>query len=117
MAIWLITILLASLVIGCILLLLLKVRTPRYRVERARVKTLLYDIVNGEASEEDWQVFISIPIYNNAQLETIRLRCLQLDETEFIGGTENSPFFLTVTAINEIRQMLQTLEGDIVFKG
>ncbi|MCX4029014.1 hypothetical protein H0A36_05220 [Endozoicomonas sp. SM1973] len=117
MAVWLITVLLASILIGCIVLLLLNVRTPRYRIERARVKTLFFDIVNGEASEEDWQVFISIPIYNDAQLETIRIRCLQLDEKEFIGGTESSPFFLTETAIDEIRQMLQTLEGDIVFKG
>ena len=117
MAAWLITILLTSLIIAGIVLVLLKVRTPRYRVERAQAKTLLYDIVNGKATEEDWQVFINIPVYNDEELEAIRQRCLQLDESEFIGCSANSGFFLTASAIEEIRQMLLTLEGDIVLKG
>ncbi|WP_163833226.1 hypothetical protein [Spartinivicinus ruber] len=117
MAVWLTTILLASLITVSVVLLLLKVRTPRYRVERAKAKTLLYDIVNGRASEEDWQIFISIPIYNDEQLEAIRQRCLQLDETEFTGYSVTSSFFLTTLAIKEIRQILETLEGDIVFRG
>lgn len=117
MAVWLITIILSSLVFAGIVLVLLKVHTPRYRVEQSKVKTLLYDVVNGNATEDDWQIFIGIPILHDERLEAIRQRCIELDTTAFIGCSTNSNFFLTAAAIEEIRQMLLKMEGDIVLKG
>ena len=55
---------------------------PIYRVEPINVKVLLESVLEGHATEADWDVFIGMTIRHNPDLDEIRLQCAMLAETE-----------------------------------
>lgn len=89
---YLATLALSVLVVGAVLAVLVRVRTPRYRLDRDNVLTLLDMVLEGRATENDWNVFVGIPIRHDPELEALRLRCLEIERREFIGrGQGPSP--------------------------
>ncbi len=108
------TLIFTFIIFALVLWVLLKVRTPIYRLQKDNVIAFLKLVVSGEATESDWSVFTSVPIRNSEKLEVIRLRCLELEETEYIGhtGKERANFLLTREAISELEILLQQLQAE-----
>ena len=62
-------------------------RPPTYRPGRGETLTLLKDVIAGTASEEAWQLFLSVPVMHDPVLETLREQCVEIDE----GSDEHAP--------------------------
>lgn len=92
------------------LTILLWVKTPYYRLEACNVIALLELVVSGQARDSDWSVFSSVPIANNAYLESIRLQCLDIEEREYRGDL-HSPFLFSQKGISELQQLLLELKS------
>ncbi len=103
------TLVLTILIFIVVLVALVWVRTPRYRIEPHNVIALLELVLNGQASENDWRVFAAIPLRHNPELEEIRERCMDIEEREYIGPGRNG-FLFTQDGLNELREILLTLK-------
>ncbi|WP_286240086.1 hypothetical protein [Neptuniibacter halophilus] len=51
-------------------------KPPAYRPERQQIMQLLLDVENKQASTERWELFLSLPIGHDPELEQIRRQCL-----------------------------------------
>mgnify|MGYP001034810161 CR=1 FL=1 len=51
---------------------------PVYRIEAINIKRLLESVLNETATEDDWNVFVGMPIHHNPQLDDIRVQCAML---------------------------------------
>ncbi|HEB28510.1 hypothetical protein LCGC14_1977350 [marine sediment metagenome] len=91
-----------------IFLVFIRVGTPVYHLDKQNLVTLLTLVVEGRATENDWQVFLGMPIRHNEQLEEIRRRCYDISEHEYIGG---SGYLLTETGIEDVNKLLTELIG------
>src|SRR5690606_4291780 len=103
------TLVLTILIFIAVLVVLIWVRTPRYRIQRRNVIALLELVLSGQASENDWRVFAAIPLRHNPELEEIRERCMDIEEREYIGPGRNG-FLFTQKGLNELREILQSLK-------
>lgn len=104
----LITLTLTIVIFLLVLGTLLWVRTPRYRIERHNVITLLEMVLTGQATENDWQVFAAVPLRHDAVLDSIRDRCMEIEEQEYIG--RETPFLFSQKGLDEIRSILLELK-------
>lgn len=98
------TVLIFSLVLGA----LLWVRTPRYRIERHNVISLLEMVLMGQATENDWQVFAAVPLRHDAVLNSIQERCLEIEEREYIGG--ETAYLFSQKGLDDLRSILKELK-------
>ncbi len=64
----------------------MKVGTPVYRLQRENLVSLLRLLVSGRATQQDWDVFVAIPIRHDPFLRNIQERCIEIAQTEFTGG-------------------------------
>lgn len=111
---YLITLLLTILIVAAVVFLLTRVRTPRYRLSRENVVTLLRMVLDGTATVHDWNVFVGIPIRHDPDLEAVRLRCQRIEAREMIGGTGAGPGrrrLFTDQGLAELRALLAELEA------
>lgn len=106
MAAWLITILATTIVFGAVLTLLLRVKTPRYQVSVRQVRLLLEQVVVGQASVNDWTVFLAYQIRDNPELEKIRVKCVAIDEDEF---RSHGDYLLTQRGRDQVEALLRQL--------
>lgn len=104
--VWLVSIAVSMLVFGLVLLLLLRVNTPRYHVTTTRVRELLEQVVVGQANANDWAVFIAYQIRDNPELERIRCECVVIDEQEFRSQGE---YILTKRGRDRVEALLRGL--------
>ena len=63
---------------------LVYLKAPVYRLEKNNLIRLFKLVLEGEATESDWDVFIDIPIRYDDDLEKIRLQCAELTEQDAI---------------------------------
>jgi len=61
-------------------------RPPAYRPARADIAKLLLDVIDNRATIERWEMFLSLPINHDPELEEIREQCLLIAQ-----GNEYSP--------------------------
>lgn len=106
---FLLTVFLTFIIVLIILLLFVRVGSPVYRLEKKNLIVLMKMVIEGRASENDWQVFLGYPLRHNDELEAVRLRCHEISEREYIGGTG---FLLTEKGIEEVKQILSELEDE-----
>lgn len=66
------------LVLICVALSLLLGKAPTYRPERESVHKLLLAVVSKHAVNDEWELFLSLPISHDPELESVRQRCLTL---------------------------------------
>jgi hypothetical protein len=90
------------------LIAFVKIGTPVYRLERKNLEVLLRLVVEGEATDNDWEVFLGVPIRHNDQLEAIRLHCRDISEREYLGIPGR---LLTDKGIEEVKVLLNELTG------
>ncbi|OUS13142.1 hypothetical protein A9Q89_03895 [Gammaproteobacteria bacterium 53_120_T64] len=70
----------------------LRIGAPVYRPDKDNIIALLELVLAGDATENDWQVFMAIPLRHNEALYAVQLRCSELGETEYIGGGATTLF-------------------------
>ncbi len=99
-------------VFALVLWVLLKVKTPRYRVQAYQIKNLLEMILCGQASSNDWNLFLAFEIRDNDYLDSIRQRCIEIDLSEFRDNGTNQYLF-TSKGLGEIRELLSELNATL----
>lgn len=107
----LVTMVLAFLVVLAVVVTLLTVRTPRYRLRRENIIALLGMVLSGQASSNDWSVFTEMPIREDEYLDSIRLRCIEIEEREYTEDG-HKPYLFTSRGLEELRAILDELNTD-----
>lgn len=106
MAVFVITLAVFLSVIG----VLLWVRTPRYQMTKADLIQLLQKVLVGQASENDWAIFLSSSFRHCPELEPFRDACATIDEKEYLGHTR-AGFLLSETGLAQVRWILEKVES------
>ena len=78
MSSFIITVLLSFIVLVIALVLFRYVGVPVYQVQAVNVQAILKLAISGQATPSDWDVFISIPIRHDVELDKIRCECAML---------------------------------------
>ena len=84
---------------------------PVYRVEAINIKVLLESVLNETATTADWDVFIAMPITQDAELDEIRLQCAMLAEHAMIE--RNGLVLFSSAGREELQQLLRRLESKL----
>lgn len=103
-----VTIVLALLLSGAVLLVLLLVRTPYYRPSRQRAIQTLQWVLMGQATANDWRIFCDFPARHDELLESVRLRCEQIEEECYTGDT-HPPYLFSTDGRARLRELLDEL--------
>lgn len=88
---------------------LLWVKTPRYQMTKADLIRLLQKVLVGQASENDWAIFLSSSFRHCPELEPFRDACAAIDEKEYLGHTR-AGFLLSETGLAQVRWILEAVE-------
>jgi hypothetical protein len=75
---FIVTVLLSFIVLVIALILFRYVGVPVYQVRAINVQAILKLAISGQATPSDWDVFISIPIRHDIELDKIRCECAML---------------------------------------
>ena len=97
------------LVFLCVMAVLLWVKTPRYQMHKDDVIKLLQNVLVGQASENEWAIFLSSSYRHCPELEPFREACVVLDEKEYLGHTR-AGFLFTEKGLSQIREFLAQIE-------
>jgi hypothetical protein len=89
---------------------LLWVKTPRYQMTQADLIQLLQKVLVGQASENDWAIFLSSSFRHCPELEPFRDACAAIDEKEYLGHTR-AGFLLSENGLTQIRWILEKVEA------
>jgi hypothetical protein len=92
-----------------VIAVLLWVKTPRYQMRKDDVVRLLQNVLVGQASENDWAIFLSSSFRHCPELEPLRTACADLDEKEYLGHTR-AGFLFTERGLKQIREILAQVE-------
>jgi len=87
---------------------LLWVKTPHYLMQKVDVIQLLEKVLVGQASENEWAIFLSSSFRHAPELETVRDACINIDETEYLGYTRDG-FLFSERGLLHIKQLLDQL--------
>lgn len=103
----LITLLLSFFLFAVLFSLFYRLKKPIYQLGKENLISLFEMLLSGQASEDDWNVFLEIPIRHDPFLESFRARCIGLGEGEVRASSEG--VFLTERAKKEIESMIREL--------
>jgi hypothetical protein len=92
-----------------VIAVLLWVKTPRYQMTKTDVIQLLQKVLVGQASENDWAIFLSSSFRHCPELEPFRDACAAIDEKEYLGHTR-SGFLLSENGLVQVRWVLDRVE-------
>lgn len=106
MAVFFFTLIVFLSVIG----VLLWVKTPRYQMTRDDLIALLQKVLVGQASENDWAIFLSSSFRHCPELEPFRDACAAIDENEYLGHTP-AGFLLSENGLTHIRWILEKVKA------
>lgn len=87
----------------------MRVGTPTYRIDRNNIITLLELVLAGDATENDWHVFIGVPLRHDRELQDIQKRCAALTETEYTGAQGDRLF--SSRGLAELTKLLAELKS------
>lgn len=104
----LVTVFISTVLSGAVLLVLLKVRTPYYRPSRQRAIQILQWVLMGQATANDWRIFCDFPARHDELLESVRLRCEQIEEDCYTGDT-HPPYLFSAEGRARLRDLLDEL--------
>lgn len=94
----------------CVIGVLLWVKTPHYQMNKDDIIKLLQRVLVGQASENDWAIFLSSSFRHCPELEPFRDACAAIDEKEYLGHTR-AGFLFSETGLNQIRWILEEVEA------
>ena len=107
-----VTLILSFILIFIALMVFRYIGLPIYRVEPINVKVLLESVLEGQATEADWDVFIGMTIRHNPDLDEIRLQCAMLAETEMSLRDERVHF--SPAGRGELSAILTRINSDLL---
>lgn len=105
MAVFAITLFIFLIVIG----VLLWVKHPHYMMAKADVISLLQKVIVGQASENEWAIFLASSFRHCPELEVIRDACIAIDEREYLGDSRGGYLF-TEKGLEELKRVLVRVE-------
>ena len=105
---FLLTLLFTFLLVSIALWIFLRLGAPVYRPDKNNVIALLELVLAGNATENDWHVFMGIPLRHCERLQLIQQRCSDLVETEYVG--ECSATLFTRKGTLALQQILEELK-------
>lgn len=73
------------------------------------VIALLQKVLVGQASENEWAIFLSSSFRHCPALEPVREACMAIDEKEYLGHTR-SGYLFSETGLVQIRYILSQVE-------
>lgn len=85
------------------------VKTPHYLMQKADVVRLLQHVLLGQASENDWAIFLSSSFRHAPQLAAVRDACAAIDELAYIGGRSKSGLLFNEHGLQLIKQQLELI--------
>lgn len=85
MTIFLVTALMAFILMVMSLLLASFRHPPKFHHERLDFVQLLQYVLTGQASYEQWSAIVHLPIKHDPALEAIRLRCIDIEQQFYMG--------------------------------
>lgn len=88
---------------------LLWVKTPRYQMTKEDLIELLQKVLVGQASENDWAIFLSSSFRHCPQLEPFRDACAAIDEKEYLGHTR-AGYLFSEKGLIQIKRILSQVE-------
>lgn len=86
----------------------MRLGTPTYRINDSNVESLINMVLDGTATESDWDVFIGYPIRYDERLEKIRLKCCEITENEYHPHGE---YLFTKRGLQQLKWVLAELEN------
>lgn len=89
---------------------LLWVKTPHYQMTQTDLIKLLQRVLVGQASENEWAIFLSSSFRHCPELEPFRDACAAIDEKEYLGHTR-AGFLFSETGLAQIRWILAQVEA------
>lgn len=102
---------LGTLIIFCVVIgVLMWVKTPHYLMSKRDVIQLFHQVLVGQASENDWAIFLSSSFRHSPDLEAVRQECVELDENEYLSSISNG-YLLTQAGLVRLRQLLFRVES------
>ena len=107
-----VTLILSFILIFIALMVFRYIGLPIYRVEPINVKVLLESVLEGQATEADWDVFIGMTIRHNPDLDEIRLQCAMLAETEMSLRDDRVHF--TAAGRGELSAILTRITSELL---
>jgi hypothetical protein len=98
-----------SVAILCLLFwIFIRVKTPYYRVDQARMARVIESVLTGQATHNDWQMTFGMVIRHSVALESIRLQCVSVEEKYYIGDIK-PPYLFSPTGLEELQIILREL--------
>ncbi len=104
------TLLFTLLIVGLLFYLFSRLSTPYYRVDKARMVHVLEMVLTGNATDNDWSMTFSMVIRHSPELETIRLRCVDIEEECYIGD-QKPPYLFSTEGLQELQVILRDLNA------
>ena len=88
--------------------LLFRLKRSTYRLDATNLIRLFEMLLAGEAREDDWNVFLEMPIRHDESLEKLRARCINLTGEEIYPS--HSGVRLSERGKQEISSILKELK-------
>lgn len=105
----LVVFLVTALVLAGVALALVFGQAPVYRPTSESIQTLMTQLLEGEADEQQWQFFLDMPIRHDPELEALRLECAEMHE-QFGRRPRNGKARLNEAGQIRLRHKLNQLE-------
>ncbi|MGH1461021.1 MAG: hypothetical protein ACRBB6_03195 [Neptuniibacter sp.] len=88
-------------------------KPPAYRPSRAEILNLLGDVIERKAAIERWEMFLSLPINHDPELEQVRQQCLVIaygDDESPAAGEGIEKFIFDRRGMVRIKEVFNGLE-------
>ncbi len=107
----LITILLTIMILSGLCYVFLRLKTPYYRVDHERMIRVLEMVITGQATDNDWNMTMSMVIRHSPELEAIRERCVDIEEHHYIGD-QKPPYLFSQEGLDALKPILDEVRQD-----
>jgi len=88
---------------------LMWVKIPHYQMSKQDVIQLFQKVLVGQASENEWAIFLSSSFRHFPDLERVRMECMLLDENEYLST--QGDYLLSEKGLIRLRQLLFRVES------
>lgn len=101
-----VTLLFTIAIISGLFYLFVRLKTPYYRVDQARMVHVLEMVLTGQATDNDWQMTFGMVIRHSPALEALRQQCVDIEDAHYIGN-QRPPYLFSEDGLIELQAVLQ----------
>ncbi|MCO1336616.1 hypothetical protein MO867_19995 [Microbulbifer sp. OS29] len=103
---WLATLVLTFIAFVIVVWVMMHLRKPSFRMDRGSFVKGLEDVITGQASDAEWRALLACPMRHDPELEKIRQRCLNLEDSEYTG---EPPYLFTEKGLQKLHEIREQL--------